>query len=130
MPRRILLIGLLAAALAACSTSSSAPAASSAAASVDPNAIELSVMDFMLDQPDLEATGPLVTLVVTNDGPTPHNVAVRNQAGEVLMTTADLSRGESETISAELAPGDYVTFCSLPGHESLGIRGTLTVTAP
>jgi uncharacterized cupredoxin-like copper-binding protein len=57
-------------------------------------------------------------------------LAVRTQAGDVVMTTADLSRGESETISADLPPGDYVTFCSLPGHESLGIRGTLTVTAP
>lgn len=138
MPRRILLIGLLATALAACSSTSSPPAASSAAASaassagasVDPGAIELSVMDFMLDQPALEVTGPTVTLVVTNDGPTPHNVAVRTQAGEVLMTTVDLSRGESETITAELPPGDYVTFCSLPGHESLGIVGTLTVIAP
>ena len=130
MPRRTLLIGLLAAALAACSTSSPSPAAPSAAASIDPDAIQLSVMDFMLDQPALEVTGPTVTLVVTNDGPTPHNVAVRNQAGEVLMTTADLSRGETETITAELAPGDYVTFCSLPGHESLGIKGALTVTAP
>jgi plastocyanin len=130
MPRRILLIGVLAAALAACSSTSASPAASSAAASVDPDAIELSVMDFMLDQPDLEVTGPTVTLIVTNEGPTPHNVAVRTEAGEVLMTTADLSRGETETITAELPPGDYITFCSLAGHESLGIKGTLTVSAP
>ena len=130
MPRRLLLIGVLAAALAACSSTSASPAASSAAAPVDPDAIELSVMDFMLDQPDLEVTGPTVTLIVTNEGPTPHNVAVRTEAGEVLMTTADLSRGETETITAELPPGDYITFCSLAGHESLGIKGTLTVSAP
>lgn len=129
MPRRILFIGLLATALAACSAASTSPAPSSTV-SVDPDAISLSVMDFMLDQPDLEVAGPTVTLEVTNDGPTPHNVAVRTQDGDVVMTTADLSRGESETISADLPPGDYVTFCSLPGHESLGIRGTLTVTAP
>ena len=129
MPRRILFIGLLATALAACSAASTSPPPSSTV-SVDPDAISLSVMDFMLDQPDLEVAGPTVTLEVTNDGPTPHNVAVRTQDGDVVMTTADLSRGESETISADLPPGDYVTFCSLPGHESLGIRGTLTVTAP
>ncbi|PZR99157.1 MAG: hypothetical protein DLM67_04445 [Candidatus Nephthysia bennettiae] len=25
-------------------------------------------------------------------------------------------------------PGTYATYCSLPGHESLGMRGTLVVS--
>ena len=25
------------------------------------------------------------------------------------------------------AAGTYITFCSLPGHESLGVKGTLVV---
>jgi plastocyanin len=87
-------------------------------------------MDFRLSTPVLTATGPTVSFTVTNDGPTPHNVAVRDANGNVLMTTRDLSRGESQTISAEIPPGTYVTFCSLPGHESLGVKGTLTVTSP
>ena len=38
------------------------------------------------------------------------------------MATADLSAGDSETITADLEPGDYTIFCSLggprePGHE-------------
>ena len=44
------------------------------------------------------------------------------------MTTRDLKRGETQTVSADIAPGTYTTFCSLPGHESLGVKGTLTVT--
>jgi uncharacterized cupredoxin-like copper-binding protein len=85
-------------------------------------------MDFMLSKPDITVAGPTVTFVVTNDGPTPHNVAVRDANGGVLLTTRDLSRGESQTVSAEIPPGTYVTFCSLPGHESLGTKGTLTIT--
>jgi Copper binding proteins, plastocyanin/azurin family. len=46
----------------------------------------------------------------------------------VKFATRDLRPGETETISGTLTPGSYVTFCSLPGHESLGIKGTLTVT--
>ena len=133
MPRRILLLTLLTAALAACSTATGSPSPSaplSAPTSTDATAIEVTVADFMLDQVDLEVTGPTVRLAVTNDGPTPHNVAIRTPDGEVVATTADLSTGESETISVDLEPGEYVTFCSLAGHESLGIRGTLTVTAP
>jgi plastocyanin len=63
-------------------------------------------------------------------GPTPHNLSVRDANGTVLMATDDLSPTESETISAELEPGEYVIFCSLAGHESLGMSGTLVVTAP
>ena len=87
-------------------------------------------MDFMLSKPDITVAGPTVTFAVTNDGPTPHNVAVRDANGRVLLTTRDLSRGESQMVSAEIPPGTYITFCSLPGHESLGVKGTLTVTAP
>lgn len=131
MIRRSLGAAILVAALAACSAASSSPPSGSPASSTPPpGAVAITVMDFMLSKPAISVTGPTVTFVVTNDGPTPHNVAVRDTAGKVLMTTHDLSRGQSETISAQIAPGTYTTFCSLPGHESLGVKGTLTVTAP
>ncbi|MCV0402412.1 MAG: cupredoxin domain-containing protein [Chloroflexi bacterium] len=133
-----LLIPALALVVAACSAPASsdepgtaAPEASaSAASSADPaaDAIEVSVLDFMLDPSDIEVAGPTVTFDVTNDGPTPHNFTVRDDAGEVLMATEDLSVDGTETISGELEPGTYTVFCSLPGHESLGMSGTLTVT--
>jgi uncharacterized cupredoxin-like copper-binding protein len=132
VPRRILLLALLTAALAACSTappSSSPSVAPSVPSSADADVVDLNVADFMLGDSDIEVTGPTVRLAVTNDGPTPHNVAIRTLDGDVVASTADLSTGESETISVDLEPGDYVTFCSLAGHESLGIRGTLTVRA-
>ena len=127
------LLPALALGLAACSPatgsadpSSAAPASESMAPEAD--AIAVSVRDFMLDPSDLEATGPTVTFDVTNDGPTPHNFTVRNEAGDVLLATEDLSVDGTETISGELEPGTYTIFCSLPGHESLGMSGTLTVT--
>jgi plastocyanin len=94
------------------------------------DALAVSVLDFMIDPAELEVTGPTVTIAVTNDGPTPHNLTVRDAAGDVIIGTDDLGVGESETISAELEPGDYTIFCALAGHESLGMSGTLTVTAP
>ena len=94
------------------------------------DAIDVSIADFMIDPSELEVTGPTVTIAVTNDGPTPHNLTVRDANGEVVMATEDLSRGDAETISADLEPGEYVIFCALAGHESLGMRGSLVVTAP
>ena len=106
----------------------SAPASSG---SQTPEAgLAVSVADFMIDPAEAEIVGPTITISVTNDGPTPHNLTVRDAAGAVVMGTEDLSVGDSETITAELEPGDYTIFCALPGHESLGMSGPLTVTAP
>jgi uncharacterized cupredoxin-like copper-binding protein len=107
------------------------PAVASAGSSVSASAADtegtaLTVKDFALDPDVVEAAGA-VTLAVTNAGPTVHNVAVRDAVGKLLATTADLKPGASETLTVDLPPGGYVLFCSLPGHESLGIKGTLTV---
>jgi len=92
------------------------------------DALTVSVADFMIDPSDLEVAGSTITIDVTNDGPTPHNLSIRDADGEVLLATADLSVGDMETITGELEPGEYTIFCSLGGHESLGMSGTLTVT--
>ncbi len=82
---------------------------------------------------ELTATSGTVAFGVENEGPTPHNLTIRDAADAadaVTAATQDLRRMGSETVSTELTAGEYVFFCSLPGHESLGMRGTLTVTAP
>ncbi len=134
--RRAFLIPLLALGVAACSAAPSDSASAAPSAATTPSestapagdAIEVSVLDFMLEPSSLEVTGSTVTFNVMNDGPTPHNFTVRDAGGEVLMATEDLSVGGTETITGELEPGEYTIFCSLPGHESLGMTGTLTVT--
>ena len=65
---------------------------------------------------------------VTNEGPTPHNVTIRDASDTVLEGTADLRRDERGVSDATLAAGDYILFCTLPGHESLGVKATLTIT--
>ena len=93
----------------------------------DADSLTVSVSDFMIEPSDLAVEGTTVTIDVVNDGPTPHNVSVRDADGKVLMATADLSTGGTETITADLEPGEYTIFCSLGGHESLGMSGTLAV---
>ena len=110
---------------------STGPAVTSGpAATTAQDATALEVRDFTLDPLTVSVTASTVVLAVTNDGPTVHNVMVRDAAGTVLFGTRDLREGESETVSGTVQPGTYVLFCSLPGHESLGIKGTLTVAAP
>lgn len=112
------------------SASSTTPVESLAPSSAPSAAAEgtpVIVKDFTLDPLDVAVAGA-VSLAVTNAGPTVHNVAIRDDAGALLGTTADLKSGEAETLTVDLPAGAYVLFCSLPGHESLGIKGTLTVT--
>ena len=90
----------------------------------------LEVVDFTLQPLTVSVAGTKVLLDVTNAGPTVHNVTIRDDAGMILGATRDLREGEGETIDADMPAGTYVLFCSLPGHESLGIKGTLNVSAP
>ena len=123
-PLTLILVTLaLVATLAACRSDGSAANPSVPA----PASLPVTLADFSIEPTTLE-TGSSVVLEVSNDGPTPHNLTVRDDAGEILMATADLRRDQAETISAELPAGEYITFCSLPGHESLGMSGTLVVT--
>lgn len=114
---------------AASAPTASAPTASAPAASASTatNATPITVRDFKFDTPDVAVTGE-VALAVTNAGPTIHDLTIRDSSGKVLGETADLTAGASETLTVDIPAGTYVIFCALPGHESLGIKGTLTVT--
>ena len=137
LSKTLLATSLLALAVVACGGSgatsapatgaAASPAPASAAPSAASQATAVVAKDFTLDPLDVAVAGT-VSLAVTNDGPTVHNVAIRDDAGAVLGTTADLTEGGSETLTVEIPAGSYILFCTLPGHESLGIKGTLTVS--
>ncbi len=77
------------------------------------------------------------SITVNNDGAADHNWTALEQgteiAGEdefdpstVLVATADLAGGESETITETFAAGSYQVICTIPGHFAAGMVGTLT----
>lgn len=104
-----------------------ASTASAASSSTATNATPITVRDFKFDTPDVVVSGE-VALAVTNAGPTIHDLTIRDATGAILGETADLTPGASETLIVALPAGRYTIFCALAGHESLGIKGTLTVT--
>ncbi len=125
--RTLAFAGVLA--LAACTPSTGNQATGTPAVSPDVSAT-VQVLDFKLNPSTVTVTGTTLALAVMNAGPTVHNVTVRDAAGTVLFGSKDLREGESETVTHDITPGTYVLFCSLAGHESLGIKGTLIVSAP
>jgi plastocyanin len=66
-----------------------------------------------------------ITIKSENPQSTQHDIAIEgngvNQKGEVVT-----SGGVSE-FSADLKPGEYTFFCSVPGHREGGMEGKLTV---
>ncbi|MGH3135049.1 MAG: plastocyanin/azurin family copper-binding protein [Gaiellaceae bacterium] len=74
----------------------------------------------------LEAAAGTVTISMENPSSVPHNVAIKGNdvdvKGEVVL------QGGTSTVSADLGPGTYTFYCSVPGHEAAGMTGTLTVS--
>jgi plastocyanin len=67
-----------------------------------------------------------VTIDFNNPSSLPHNVAIEDEAGEQLGESETVAKGET-SVSAELAPGTYHYYCTVPGHREAGMEGTLTV---
>jgi uncharacterized cupredoxin-like copper-binding protein len=66
-----------------------------------------------------------VTFNVANKSSVPHDIALRGNG--VNAVGAIVSNGGTSTISATVQPGTYTFYCSVPGHEAAGMKGTLTV---
>ena len=71
------------------------------------------------------ATAGNVTINMLNKSSTPHDIAI--QGAGVNTVGKIVSNGGTSTVSANLKPGKYTFYCSVPGHEQAGMKGTLTV---
>jgi plastocyanin len=67
-----------------------------------------------------------VTIDFNNPQGLDHNVAIENSKGEEIAHTELVADG-SESTTADLKPGTYHYFCTVPGHREAGMEGTLVV---
>ena len=77
-------------------------------------------------QTSLSATAGNNTFVFTNESPVPHNFTVKKADGTELGATKTI-QGATESLTLTLPKGTYTYYCSVPGHEAAGMKGTLTV---
>jgi plastocyanin len=66
-----------------------------------------------------------VTVRLTSDSTVEHNVTIA-LGSKTLGETKTITES-TDAFALELAPGDYVFFCSVAGHREAGMEGTLTV---
>jgi len=78
------------------------------------------------DTTELTAKPGKTTIDFTNDSPVGHDVVIEDSKGKEVASTPVVT-GQSTTAEADLKPGTYTFYCSLPGHEEAGMKGTLTV---
>jgi plastocyanin len=79
------------------------------------------------DTDSLTAKAGSLTIDFDNPNPAlPHDVCV--EQGNSELGCSDQVTGAATTLAlSDLKPGDYTFFCSVPGHEEQGMKGTLTV---
>lgn len=73
----------------------------------------------------LSAKAGAVTITMANISVLPHNIAIKGNGIDVKG--AIILKGKTSTVSAKLKAGTYEFYCSVPGHEAAGMKGTLTV---
>ncbi len=81
----------------------------------------------MYVQSSLKASAGTVTIDFENQSSIPHNVTVADSAGKVVGSTPTF-KGGSMAVTVKLTKGTYTYFCTVPGHEQAGMKGTLTVS--
>lgn len=74
----------------------------------------------------LSTTAGKVTLTMRNASAYSHNVALRGRGIKTVRGTI-VRRGRVSSVTVRLPRGSYTFFCSVPGHEASGMRGTLTI---
>jgi plastocyanin len=79
-------------------------------------------IDFEPDELTIPAdTDVEITLV--NEGVLEHDFVVE----DTDFRTEIIRGGEEDTITVNLSAGEYVYYCSVPGHREAGMEGTLIV---
>jgi plastocyanin len=80
---------------------------------------------FRFDRTRAAVLAGRLTVRLTNDSAVDHNVTIA-QGSKTLGATKTIAES-TDSVALRLGPGEYVFFCSVPGHRQSGMQGTLTV---
>jgi plastocyanin len=78
---------------------------------------------FKFDAQQLSARSGKWTMKLVNTSGTGHNFQIQGADGR-----ADAAANGQGCAEFQLSAGTYTFYCSLPGHEAAGMKGTLTVS--
>jgi plastocyanin len=92
--------------------------------------IKVSMTEFKFAPSTINTPAGTIVFYLVNDGNnTSHDLAIRDSTGKTIGKSELVSAGDSVVFTVDnIAAGTYTIFCDQPGHESSGMKGTLTVT--
>jgi plastocyanin len=79
----------------------------------------------VFDPDGLTARPGSITITYSNPSQVPHSIAIEAD-GRAVAQSDPITDGDT-SVSAELSPGAYIYYCTVPGHREAGMEGTLTV---
>jgi len=98
-------------------------------ASQPSGSIKVSMTEFHFDPSTVTAPAGKMVFFLVNAGSVSHDFVIRDSGGTRIAGSELVSAGDSVVFTADNVPaGTYTIFCDQPGHESSGMKGTLTVT--
>lgn len=80
----------------------------------------------LYDKTELTSKPGKVTIDFDNPAALEHDVVIEDEGGEEVAASEVITESKT-SVDAELAPGTYTFYCSVPGHREAGMEGTLTV---
>ena len=115
----------------ATTSASTAPSSTNTATSSAPASASLSLAanpegQLKYNTSTLTASAGKVSIAFANMSPLEHNVTIESASHAVVGATPTF-KGESKTLNVTLKPGTYKFYCSIPGHRTAGMEGTLVV---
>jgi plastocyanin len=91
--------------------------------------IKVSMTEFKFDPSTLTQPAGKMVFFLVNAGSVSHDLVIRDSGGKRIAGSELVSAGDSVVFTADNVPaGTYTFFCDQPGHESSGMKGTLTAT--
>ena len=109
------------------STPASSAPASSAPAEAESETVAVTEGEMFIQLSEDSYSAGTYTFEVTNTGSMRHDFVVE-QNGEDVASTDVLQPGESTTLEVDLAPGEYVFYCSVGSHRAAGMEVPVTVS--
>lgn len=91
--------------------------------------IKVTMTEYKFDPATLSASSGKVVFFLVNAGTQSHDMAIRDSSNKRIGTSELVSAGDSKVFTVDsIAAGSYTIFCTQPGHEDSGMKGTLTIT--
>ena len=116
------------------SPSSEAPPSSSASSDApaeapaeDGGTITVTGVDFDYELEGTELAAGDYEVEFVNDGDSPHDVRFERD-GEDVAASEVIDPGATSSFTVTLEPGEYILYCSVGSHRSMGMEVPVTVT--